>query len=94
MTEPLDFETAINEARKEGRTRAYLDAWTQILSTARQNVANSMLVVPLDRDALLISRAQTVAALRAICEEFGDNDWSDDLHPADVIEKHLARHLR
>lgn len=33
-------------------------------------------------------------ALRIVCAEFGDNDWSDDLSLADVIEKHLARHLR
>lgn len=38
--------------------------------------------------------AQTIAALREICDEFGNNDWDDDLHPADVIEKHLARPLR
>jgi hypothetical protein len=43
---------------------------------------------------LVYIHSQTLAALRAICDEFGDNDWSDDLHPADVIEKHLARHLR
>lgn len=41
-----------------------------------------------------VERAAIVAALRGLCEEFGDNDWSDDLHLGDVIEKHLARHLR
>lgn len=41
-----------------------------------------------------IERTETVHALRELCKEFGDNDWSDDLHLADVIEKHLARHLR
>ena len=43
---------------------------------------------------LLIARDAARAALRQICEEFGDNDWPDDLHLADVIDKHLARHLR
>lgn len=38
-------------------------------------------------------REETVAALRSVCEEFGDNDWGEQLHLADVIEKHLARHL-
>jgi hypothetical protein len=31
--------------------------------------------------------------LRCICEDFGDNDWPDDLHLVDVIYKHLYRHL-
>lgn len=29
--------------------------------------------------------------LRIECEELGDNEWPDDLHLADVIEKHMAR---
>lgn len=41
-----------------------------------------------------VERAAIVAALRELCEEFGDNDWPDDLHLGDVIEKHLTRHLR
>ncbi len=38
-------------------------------------------------------RESTVAALRSLCEDFGDNDWPEDLSLADVVEKHLARHL-
>ena len=38
-------------------------------------------------------RAETVQKLRAICAEFGDNNWPDDLHLADVLEKHLLRNL-
>lgn len=40
-----------------------------------------------------VERAETVLMLRTVCAEFGDNDWPDTLHLADVIEKHLARHL-
>ena len=43
--------------------------------------------------ALRAERLEAVAALRRICSEHGDNDWSDDLNLSDVIEKHLARHL-
>lgn len=57
------------------------------------------LLVNGDRDAEL-DAARAVAeledaraALRRVCEDHGDNDWDDDLHLADVIEKHLARHL-
>ena len=38
----------------------------------------------------VIERQEAVLALREICAEFGDNDWLDDLHLADVINKHLA----
>lgn len=33
----------------------------------------------------------TRAMLRIECARFEDNDWADDLHLADVVEKHLAR---
>ena len=38
-------------------------------------------------------RERVVYALREICKEHGDNDWPDSLSLADVIEKHLGRHL-
>jgi hypothetical protein len=38
-------------------------------------------------------RSDVIKTLRSVCKSFGDNDWLDDLHLADVIEKHLARHL-
>ena len=41
----------------------------------------------------ILERHELVVALRKICDEFGDNDWSDDLCLADVVEKHLSRHL-
>lgn len=38
-------------------------------------------------------RAEAVAVLREACDLLGDNDWDDALHLADVIEKHLLKHL-
>lgn len=38
-------------------------------------------------------RELAISALRDVCEEFGDNDWPDDLALSDVIEKHLHRYL-
>ena len=43
--------------------------------------------------ALLVERDAVRASLRALCETHGDNDWPDDLHLVDVIEKHLACYL-
>ena len=63
--------------------------WLNLLRQALANLGS-------DEKALAswtIERAETVAMLRSICAEHGDNDWSDSLHLADVIDKHLGRHL-
>jgi hypothetical protein len=41
----------------------------------------------------ILEREATVAALRSVCGAYGDNDWTEQLHLADVVEKHLGRHL-
>lgn len=41
----------------------------------------------------LIEREATLATLRRLCAEYGDNDWPDDLCLTDIIEKHLEPHL-
>lgn len=38
-------------------------------------------------------RIEVVQILRELCKEFGDNDWQDNDHLRDVIEKHLAKYL-
>lgn len=38
-------------------------------------------------------REDAIAALRQICDAHGDNDWPENLHLADIIEKHLGDHL-
>lgn len=43
--------------------------------------------------AWILEREAAVAMLRIECRVFGDNDWPDTLNLADVIEKHLCRHL-
>jgi hypothetical protein len=44
-------------------------------------------------ESLVIEREATVVALRGACKEHGDNDWTNDVHLADVVENHLRRHL-
>jgi hypothetical protein len=41
-----------------------------------------------------VHREDVGKMLRMACEEFGDNDWPDNLHLADVLEKHLLRPIR
>jgi hypothetical protein len=43
--------------------------------------------------AWIAEREAAIRALRDVCEHHGDNDWPEELHLADIIEKHLGRHL-
>jgi hypothetical protein len=71
----------------EGKRRAYID----LLHLAAKGLGYED---PLAEAASLITeREEAIVILREVCEEHGDNDWSEDLHLADIIEKHLARHL-
>lgn len=42
---------------------------------------------------LVAEREAALAVLRRLCGEHGDLDWSEDMHLADIIEKHLGRYL-
>lgn len=42
----------------------------------------------------ILERESAIRELRDICKEFGDNDWGADLNLADIIDKHLGRHLQ
>ena len=43
--------------------------------------------------AWILEREGALIALRNICDEYGDNDWSDKLSLADIIDKHLHRNM-
>ncbi len=87
---------------QEEQERIYLDgakgAWLSVLQQALGHLAGRL--APFLPDDLkgdlacaVAERAEIVATLRRVCRHFGDNDWSDRLNLADVIEKHLERHL-
>ena len=42
---------------------------------------------------LLAERDEAISRLREVCAKHGDNEWDDNLHLADIIEKHLWRYL-
>ena len=43
---------------------------------------------------MIVEREETVAQLRSLCAEYGDNDWPNNLHLGDVVDKHLCRYIR
>jgi hypothetical protein len=75
--------------------RAYVEgsraAWLSMLRECLKQLGHD------DTDAARVrwiaEREQTVAVLRTVCRTHGDNEWEDGCHLADVVDKHLYRHL-
>ncbi len=64
-------------------------AWRRILGEAERALGGREA-----KHASMVAELEaTRAALRAVCEAHGDNDWRDDAYLPDVVEKHLGRHL-
>lgn len=71
--------------------RGSLMAWQMMLGLCLRHLPRGD---ERDKAVLVAERADAVAMLRTVCEEVGDaNDWPDNLHLSDVIEKHVLRHL-
>lgn len=63
--------------------------WRRLLQECLANLGGT----DLSRERLILERTEAIAALRIVCGDHGDNDWEDNLHLSDIIEKHLGRHL-
>jgi hypothetical protein len=40
-----------------------------------------------------VERKEVIKYLRGVCKNWGDNDWGDDLHLVDILDKHLFYYL-
>jgi hypothetical protein len=70
--------------------RGQRSAWRRVLSTALGELGyDSTDPEELRLQRLIAEREDAIAALRRLCEDYGDNDWDDHLHLADIIDKHL-----
>lgn len=78
----------MTEAEEKAYVRGQRAVWCDLLRQAVRALGADG-----DAERWRIEREETVAMLRQVCEHHGDNDWPDDLHLADVIDKHLWRHL-
>lgn len=81
---------AEEKAYEQGRRAALVSVVRNALRELGYQDAAS---TPAGKASWIIEREEAIAQLRTLCEEYGDNEWSNDLHLGDVIEKHLARHL-
>jgi hypothetical protein len=81
----------MNENQEEVYERGSRAAWASMLRTCLRSLGYDS---PEAQAAKWISeREAAIAMLRQVCDEHGDNDWPDNLHLADIIEKHLWRNL-
>lgn len=63
-------------------------AWQQVLNEALRQLGYDS---PESNAARWASeREAAIQSLRARCREKGDNDWDENMHLQDIINKHLA----
>ncbi len=87
-----DLEKAHEAGYVEGRRRTLINQLSQALMDLRG--FDKSVDDPLVKLAQAVAeREEAVQILRRACGEFGDNDWKETLHLADIIDKHLVRHL-
>lgn len=72
---------------------AYMEGRKAILRQHLGTILRELDGEDLTRERLMLERADAIAALRRVCREHGDNDWTDNLYLSDIIDKHLADHL-
>lgn len=85
-------EDIASSDREQGYFEGQRSAWRALLGTCIRELGYSD-DVEAAKLAWITEREATIAQLRMACNTFGDNDWDNQLHLADIIEKHLVRHL-
>lgn len=66
-------------------------AWRTILQESIINLGYDS--AEKNASAWILEREAAIAQLRRLCELIGDNGWPENLHLADIIEKHVIRHV-
>lgn len=83
----------------ENEERAYVDGMTsvyrELLGVALRGLHREPMPETLESAQKRIAQLETHltdvrGTLRRLCADYGDNDWDDDLHLSDVLEKHLV----
>lgn len=80
----------------ENEERIYMDGEASTLKnmiTYCQNKLRAYGIKLKTKDEFDQERIEIISLLRMHCDEYGDNDWDDNLHLSDIIDKHLMRHI-
>lgn len=77
----------MNENEEQAYMRGSRAAWLVMLRECLRQLGYES---PESQQAhWIIEREETIAQLRRLCAQHGDNEWDEKLHLADVIDKHL-----
>src|SRR4029450_326823 len=87
MDEPTPTEYVFEHGYEAGIRMA----WTHLLHEALVHLGYS--TSEGREQAWILEREAAIQALRLACAQFGDNDWPARLSLADILDKHLVRHL-
>lgn len=90
MTESPE-EKARSAGYVEGRRRTLLNQLSQAISDLLALGAAKQEDPEIQIATLILERQETIAKLRDLCNEYGSNEWPENLHLADIIEYHLVR---
>lgn len=81
----------MSESEEKAYVRGERMAWVTMLQECIKNLGYDSSESAQAR--WIAERELAIAALRRVCAAHGDNDWDPSLHLADILEKHLDRHL-
>lgn len=81
----------MNQTEEQAFERGSRGAWVTCLQICLQRLGYDD--PQAKKTAWILEREAAVAQLRMLCETYGDNDWDETLHLADIIDKHLGRLL-
>lgn len=68
-------------------------AWLRQLESALMELGYNTDSPAQEVARLVAEREEGLIALRTLCREHGDNDWSDDTELSDIINSHLGKYL-
>lgn len=79
----------------EQEKKAYQDGqrsvWIGTLNLCLRNLGVDSPEV--DAAKWIAEREEVISVLRSICGNHGDNDWDQEMHIADIINKHLRPYM-
>lgn len=81
----------MDENEETAYIRGERAAWRSMLQACLRNLGYDN--PETQRASWILEREDLIARLRDLCSAFGDNDWDEESHLGDVIEKHLGNYL-
>lgn len=81
----------MTEAQEKLYLRGQRQVWVELLRQCLRNLGPA--TAEWKEHAWRVEREEAIHMLRRVCAEHGDNNWEEELHLEDIIDKHLWRHL-